>query len=90
MTTEITPTQRVRPAAALRPTVDDERPAIKDLTFEGLEQFVRETLGEKRFRAKQIYNWLYARLADDYGQMTNLPKGLRQKLSDTTRLHSLT
>ncbi len=39
-----------------------------------------ERLGEKRFRAKQIYEWLHVKLADDFGQMTNLPLALRERL----------
>ena len=87
MTTEPTRADRAR-----RPTLAprDELPSLKDFTYPELERFVREELGEKRFRSQQLYNWLYARLADDYDQMTNLPKGLRQRLSESTRLHSLT
>ena len=37
-------------------------------------------LGEKKFRAKQIYEWLHVKLADSFEEMTNLSKGLREKL----------
>ena len=37
-------------------------------------------IGEKSFRAKQIYEWLHVKLASDYDEMTNLSKDLREKL----------
>ena len=37
-------------------------------------------IGEKSFRAKQIYEWLHVKLASDFDEMTNLSKDLREKL----------
>ena len=39
-------------------------------------------IGEKPFRAKQLWQWLYYFGATDFEQMTNLSKNLRQKLSE--------
>ena len=39
-----------------------------------------ENLGEKAFRAKQIYEWLHVKLVDSFEEMTNLSKALREKL----------
>ena len=39
-----------------------------------------ESIGEKAFRAKQVYEWLHTKLADSFEEMTNLSKGLREKL----------
>ena len=39
------------------------------------------SLGEPRFRAKQIFSWLH-RGVRDFEQMTNLPKALREKLKE--------
>lgn len=39
-----------------------------------------EGIGEKAFRAKQIYEWLHVKLADSFEEMTNLSKNLREKL----------
>lgn len=44
---------------------------------------------EPRFRAQQIWQWLYARLADDYAQMSNLPQALRDRLSRLYRISPL-
>ena len=41
-----------------------------------------ETIGEKAFRAKQIYEWLHVKLVDSFEEMTNLSKALREKLSE--------
>ena len=40
------------------------------------------SLGEKPFRAKQIYEWLHVKLADEFAEMTNLSKSLREKLEE--------
>ncbi len=53
---------------------------LKDLTYEELEEFV-VGLGEKKFRAKQIYEWLY-RGVESFGEMTNISKGLIEKLEE--------
>jgi 23S rRNA (adenine2503-C2)-methyltransferase len=46
-----------------------------------LEQFLVER-GEERFRASQIFAWVYKRGVFDYQEMSNLPKGLRSALED--------
>jgi len=37
-------------------------------------------MGEKKFRAKQVYEWLWEKSANSFQEMTNLSKGLREKL----------
>jgi 23S rRNA (adenine2503-C2)-methyltransferase len=39
-------------------------------------------LGEKSFRAKQIYEWLHIRFAAEFSDVTNLSKDLRDKLNN--------
>lgn len=60
---------------------------LKDLTAGELDALVR-SLGEKSFRAKQLYGWLHEKLADGYEEMTNIPKSLKEKLASdyTVRL----
>ena len=51
-----------------------------------------EKLGEKAFRAKQLYQWMHQKLADDFQDMTNLSVNLREKLEKhcvLTRLKAL-
>lgn len=50
-----------------------------------LAQFV-ESLGEKPFRARQLMTWLYKRRVDDFALMTDLAKGLRERLSDCAEI----
>ena len=42
--------------------------------------------GEPKFRAKQIWEWLYEKRVEHYGAMTNLPASLRQRLALETQL----
>ena len=53
---------------------------IRAYTYEQLQTEI-ERLGEKKFRAKQIYEWMHVKLADTFDEMTNLSKGLREKLN---------
>jgi 23S rRNA (adenine2503-C2)-methyltransferase len=53
---------------------------IKSMTLEELKTLMTE-LGDKPFRARQIYSWLHEHLVTSYEEMTNLPKGLREKLA---------
>lgn len=41
-----------------------------------------EALGEKAFRAKQLYSWLHEHMVLSYEDMANLPKSLKEKLKD--------
>ena len=50
-----------------------------DLPLRALEDIV-ESLGLKRYRARQVYKWVYQAGIDDFGRMTNLPKGFRVTL----------
>ena len=63
----------------------------KDLKSLNLEQLTEELLsiGEKKFRAKQIYSWIHEKLADSFDEMTNLSKGLREDLKDNYTLNSM-
>ena len=62
---------------------------IRQLCLAELEQYF-ETLGEKKFRAKQVYEWLWLKGAGSFEAMSNLSKELRQKLGEQFSLPSLT
>ena len=51
---------------------------IKSMTIDELKKLMT-TLGDKPFRAKQIYSWLHEHLVTSYDEMTNLSKSLREK-----------
>ncbi len=53
---------------------------LLELDREALAAFC-EQLGEKRFRATQLFRWIHQRGASDFDQMTDLAKSLRQKLA---------
>ena len=53
---------------------------VKSMTMEELKEFMTK-IGEKPFRAKQIYAWLHQQLVTSWDEMTNLSKSLREKLS---------
>ena len=48
-----------------------------------------ESLSEKPFRAKQIYEWLHKKQADSFQEMTNLSVSLREKLERNCQIVSL-
>ena len=52
---------------------------IKDYGLEELKEELKQ-IGEKPFRAEQIYKWLYAQKVKTFDEMTNLSEELRQKL----------
>src|SRR3954470_1984800 len=61
---------------------------LLDFDLEGLAAFV-ENLGEKRFRATQLYRWIHQRGAKEFAQMTDLAKSLRGKLATSARIEGL-
>jgi len=59
---------------------------IYDLDLPALEDLL-EAWGEPSYRAAQIWEWLYVHLVASFNQMTNLPKSLRQRLSEEATLN---
>lgn len=58
---------------------------IMSMTVIEIEELL-QTMNEKRFRAKQIFEWIHAKGVMEYDNMTNLSKELRQKLLENTSL----
>ncbi|MBN8747936.1 Dual-specificity RNA methyltransferase RlmN [Xylophilus ampelinus] len=61
---------------------------LLEFDLEGLAAFC-EALGEKRFRATQLFRWIHHRGASDFEQMTDLAKSLRGKLAGTAHVTAL-
>ncbi len=61
---------------------------LLDFDLEGLAVFC-ETLGEKRFRATQLYRWIHQKGACDFAEMTDLAKSLREKLAGRAHIRGL-
>lgn len=53
---------------------------LRSLTLKEMEEFVT-SLGEPKFRAKQVFGWIY-KGKTDFREMTNLPEVFRQKLRE--------
>ncbi|WP_411369096.1 bifunctional tRNA (adenosine(37)-C2)-methyltransferase TrmG/ribosomal RNA large subunit methyltransferase RlmN [Pseudidiomarina salilacus] len=65
----------------------DKKVNLLDLHRQGLREFFQE-LGEKPFRADQVMKWLYHYCIDDFDEMTNLNKPLREKLKQVAEIRA--
>ena len=61
---------------------------LLDFDLEGLAAFC-ESLGEKRFRAVQLYRWIHQKGQADFEQMSDLAKSLRGKLAGVAEVRGL-
>ncbi|MEG0260433.1 MAG: 23S rRNA (adenine(2503)-C(2))-methyltransferase RlmN [Lysinibacillus sp.] len=72
--------------------VKKEKVELKDsiysLQLQHLEEWLKEN-GEKSFRAAQIFEWLYNKRVKTFEEMSNLSKGLREKLEASFTLTTL-
>ncbi|MBR2037405.1 MAG: 23S rRNA (adenine(2503)-C(2))-methyltransferase RlmN [Lachnospiraceae bacterium] len=59
--------------------LENDKKDIKSLSLTELTEELNN-LGEKAFRAKQIYQWMHEKLARSYDEMTNISKALKEKL----------
>ena len=62
-----------------------EKVDVKSLNLKELEEFLI-SLGEKKFRAKQIYEWMHIHHVTSFDEMTNLSKNLRETLKEKADL----
>jgi len=67
------------------PVGADTRKDLVGLTRSELAREM-ESLGEKRFRADQIFNWIYFRGFTDFAEMTDISKPLRERLAERFRI----
>src|SRR5437868_7448317 len=68
--------------------MDQQKKNIRTLTLTELQAYF-ETLGEKKFRVKQVWEWLWQKHAAGFEDMTNLSKELRNTLSETFSLQPI-
>lgn len=66
----------------------DGRADLKSMTLPELTEYLKD-LGEKPFRAKQLYQWMHVKLAASLDEMTNLSKEMRGILKGTAFYASL-
>lgn len=64
------------------------KPSIYSLQLHELEEWLL-SIGEKKFRTTQIFEWLYQKRVTSFEEMSNLSKSLREKLEETYALTTL-
>ncbi|MEO5770523.1 MAG: 23S rRNA (adenine(2503)-C(2))-methyltransferase RlmN [Burkholderiaceae bacterium] len=62
---------------------------LLDFDLEGLAAFCAG-LGEKRFRATQLFRWIHQKGASDFACMSDLARPLRDKIADVAEVRGLT
>jgi 23S rRNA (adenine2503-C2)-methyltransferase len=67
----------------------DQQTDIRLLSLAEIESFF-QTIGEKPFRAKQVYEWLWKKSCRSFDEMTNLSKETREKLQQKFTFHVVT
>ena len=65
-----------------------EKKDIVSYNYDELQDEIK-SIGEKPFRAKQIYAWLHEKLAEEFDEMTNLSKALREKLDQAYEIRKV-
>ena len=69
-------------------TLDIKKKSIYSLQLHELKDWLAEN-GEKPFRAEQIFDWLYKKRIKSFEDMSNLSKGLREKLDEFFQVTTL-
>ena len=59
---------------------------LLDFDLAGLTRYFADELGEKPFRARQVMRWMHQRGAQDFAEMTDLAKSLREKLQQVAAI----
>jgi 23S rRNA (adenine2503-C2)-methyltransferase len=68
-------------------TIPAGRTNLLGLTRSGLEAFV-VGMGEKPFRARQLFKWMYKRAVGDFESMTDLGKEFRRRLAEVAEIRT--
>jgi 23S rRNA (adenine2503-C2)-methyltransferase len=73
-----------------KPSVSEktEKMNLKGMWVKEYEQLLGD-LGEKRYKARQLASWIYAKGATDFSQMTELSRDLREKLSQIATINGV-
>lgn len=59
---------------------------LLELTLPELEAWMQSELGEPKFRAMQIWQWVWQRMARDFTSMTNVSKACRERLTEIAEI----
>lgn len=60
---------------------------LLDYTLDDLTNYF-ESIGEKKFRARQVFRWMHVSLVDDFADMTDIAKSLRIKLEELAEINT--
>lgn len=66
-----------------------DRTDIRSMEYDRLKAWVKEE-GLPAFRADQLFSWMHEKLVSSFDEMSNIPKDLKQRLSETCTLNTLT
>lgn len=66
----------------------EQKKQLYDMRLEELEQWISE-LGQPKFRAKQIFNWIYNKRAVSIDEMSDLPAAFREELKQKAVLGTM-
>lgn len=64
-----------------------DKAVLKNMTLKEMENFM-ESIGEKKFRAKQVFGWIYKGV-ESYDEMNNVPKALKEKLMENASFENI-
>jgi 23S rRNA (adenine2503-C2)-methyltransferase len=67
-------------------TESTQKTNLLGMGLKSMERFFTEELGEKRFRATQVLKWIHQRGVDDFDDMTDVSKALRDKLKQCAEI----
>ena len=65
---------------------EDGRIDLMGMSLEDLCDYVEQELGDRRFRGRQLFKWIYQQRCTDFAEMTNVSKKLRARLSEIARI----
>ncbi len=66
-----------------------EKKDLRSIEYRDLTDLILE-MGEKKFRAGQIYDWLHKKQADSFDEMKNVPAALKERLSEEYAIYPVT
>ena len=67
---------------------DFDKMSIYSIRLDQLEEYI-VSIGEKKFRAKQIFDWLYKKRITNFSEMKNVHKSLQEKLAEEFEITTL-
>lgn len=72
----------------LKNTADKSKINLKGMTLEEMEDFL-VGLGEKKFRGRQLFGWIYCKGVDDFTKMSDISKKLQSRLAEVSYISRL-